>query len=273
VQDRSGAALPTGPIFIVQMNLLEIHDIERAFYGVRALRGVSFNVRAGTITGLIGPNGAGKTTLFNVVSGLLKADHGHVRFNGWDATNQAPQKLTRAGLVRSFQIARGFPRLTVLENLMLYSPRNAGETLLGALAGGAAVRAAEARVRDEALAVAQRLRLSEVIDNCASDLSGGQKKLLEIGRVIMARPRMILLDEPAAGVNPSLTKVIASHIRDLAADGMTVLIIEHDMELVRDLCDPVVVMVDGRTLVEGAFAEVTGDSRVQEAYLGNTAWH
>jgi ABC-type branched-subunit amino acid transport system ATPase component len=255
------------------MNLLEIHDVERSFYGLRALRGVSFNVRAGTITGLIGPNGAGKTTLFNVVSGLLRADSGQVMFNGRDVTNLPPQALTHAGLVRSFQIARGFPRLTVLENLMLYAPGNPGETLLGAMVGGEAARLAEERAREDARRVAERLRLHEVIDNYASALSGGQKKLLEIGRAIMARPRMILLDEPAAGVNPSLTKIIASHIRDLAADGMTVLIIEHDMALVRELCDPVVVMAEGRTLVEGTFAAVTADPRVQEAYLGTKSWH
>ncbi len=255
------------------MNLLEVTDVERAFYGLRALRGVTFGVRAGTITGLIGPNGAGKTTLFNVVSGLVRADRGRVTFDGRDATNLPSHALTRAGLVRSFQIARGFPRLTVLENLMLYAPGNPGEALHRALLGGAATREFEAGVRAEALRVAERLRLSEVIDNPASDLSGGQKKLLEIGRTIMARPRMILLDEPAAGVNPSLTKIIAGHIRDLAAEGLTILIIEHDMELVRDLCDPVIVMAEGRTLVEGSFAAVTADERVQEAYLGKKTWH
>jgi ABC-type branched-subunit amino acid transport system ATPase component len=255
------------------MNLLEIHDIERSFHGLHALRGVTFGVRAGTITGLIGPNGAGKTTLFNVISGLIRSDRGRIVFDGRDATNLASHALTRAGLVRSFQIARGFPRLTVLENLMLYAPNHPGETLRGALAGSTAARNYEASVRDEALRVAERLRLTEVIDNAASDLSGGQKKLLEIGRTIMARPRMVLLDEPAAGVNPSLTRVIAGHIRDLAAEGLTVLIIEHDMALVRDLCDPVVVMAEGRTLVEGTFAAVAADERVQEAYLGRKSWH
>jgi len=204
---------------------------------------------------------------------MLRADGGRVTFDGKDVTNLPPHALTRAGLVRSFQIARGFPRLTVLENLMLYAQDNPGETLAGALAGGARVHAAEARIREEALRVAERLRLDHVKDNLASDLSGGQKKLLEIGRVMMARPRLILLDEPAAGVNPTLTKAIAGHIRDLAAEGMTVLIIEHDMELVRDLCNPVVVMAEGRTLVEGTFAEVVADTRVQEAYLGRNAWH
>ncbi len=255
------------------MNLLAIDGIERAFYGLHALSGVSFGVAAGTITGLIGPNGAGKTTLFNVVSGMIRADRGRVTFDGRDITRWPSHARAGAGLVRSFQVARGFPRLTVLENLMLYAPGNPGETVRGAILPGHAARDVEARVRADALRVAERLRLTDVADKLAAELSGGQKKLLEIGRAIMARPKMILLDEPAAGVNPSLTRVIAGHIRDLAAEGMTVLIIEHDMELVRDLCDPVIVMAEGRTLVEGTFAAVTADARVQEAYLGKRAWH
>ncbi|MBS0320579.1 MAG: ABC transporter ATP-binding protein [Proteobacteria bacterium] len=253
--------------------LLEVSDVARAFYGLRALTGVSFGVRQGTITGLIGPNGAGKTTLFNVISGMLRADAGRVTFAGWDATNRAPHLISRAGLVRSFQIARGFPRLTVRENLMLYARDNPGERMSRALLWNAKTRQAEREIGARAAAVADRLGLRAVLDNPASALSGGQKKLLEIGRTMMASPSMILLDEPAAGVNPSLTRTIAGHVRALADEGMTVLIIEHDMTLVRELCDPVIVMTEGRTLVEGTFAAVAGDARVQEAYLGKKQWH
>jgi ABC-type branched-subunit amino acid transport system ATPase component len=254
------------------MSLLEIKDLTKSFFGAHALRGASFNAEQGCITGLIGPNGAGKTTLFNVVSGVMRADGGTVLFDGRNITNLRPDEITRAGLMRTFQIARGFPRLTVLENLMLYAPGNPGETLVGAIWRGSDARASEAAIREEALRVAKRLDLTRVIDNYASDLSGGQKKLLEIGRAIMAKPKMILLDEPAAGVNPSLTRIIAGHIRELAREGTSFLIIEHDMMLVRELCDPVIVMAEGRDFVAGSFAEVTADARVQEAYLGKRRW-
>jgi ABC-type branched-subunit amino acid transport system ATPase component len=254
------------------MSLLEVDNLTKYFYATHALRGASLRAEQGRITGLIGPNGAGKTTLFNVVSGVLGADGGRVSFNGHDLTNAKPHTINRAGLVRTFQIARGFPRLTVLENLMLYAPGNPGESLLGAICRGAGVRSIENGVRAEAKRVADRLNLTPVLDNDASDLSGGQKKLLEIGRAIMAKPKMIMLDEPAAGVNPSLTKIIAGHIRVLADEGMSFLIIEHDMMLVRELCDPVIVMAEGRDFVSGSFAEVVSDSRVQEAYLGKRRW-
>jgi ABC-type branched-subunit amino acid transport system ATPase component len=210
--------------------------------------------------------------LFNVVSGVMRADGGTVLFDGRDITNLKPNRITGAGLVRTFQIARGFPRLTVLENLMLYAPDNPGETLIGAIWPGSSARGREAAIHEAALRVAERLDLTRVIDNYASDLSGGQKKLLEIGRAIMAKPKLILLDEPAAGVNPSLTKIIAGHIRELAREGTSFLIIEHDMMLVRELCDPVIVMAEGRDFVTGSFAEIAADPRVQEAYLGKRRW-
>lgn len=254
------------------MSLLEIKGLTKSFFGAHALSGASFNAEQGRITGLIGPNGAGKTTLFNVVSGVMRADGGTVLFDGRDITNLKPNRITGAGLVRTFQIARGFPRLTVLENLMLYAPDNPGETLIGAIWPGSSARGREAAIREAALRVAERLDLTRVIDNYASDLSGGQKKLLEIGRAIMAKPKLILLDEPAAGVNPSLTKIIAGHIRELAREGTSFLIIEHDMMLVRELCDPVIVMAEGRDFVTGSFAEIAADPRVQEAYLGKRRW-
>jgi branched-chain amino acid transport system ATP-binding protein/neutral amino acid transport system ATP-binding protein len=250
------------------MDLLEIRGVARSFYGVQALAGVDLTVRAGTITGLIGPNGAGKTTLFNVISGLLKPDAGTIRFDGRDITGWRPDRITVAGLVRTFQIARGFPRLSVRENLMLYAPAQPGEGVLAALVRPSAALARERDVATEAARVAERLALAAVLDQPAAALSGGQKKLLELGRALMARPRLVLLDEPAAGVNPSLAAELAERIRELARDGTSFLVIEHDMALIERLCDPVIVMTEGRRLVEGSFAAVRVDRRVQEAYLG-----
>src|SRR5258705_172475 len=195
--------------------LLEVRGLQRSFYGVRALDGVDLVVEPGTITGLIGPNGAGKTTLFNCVSGLIPPEAGRVLFDGRDVTGWRADRVTQAGLVRTFQIARGFPRLSVLENLLLYGDRQPGESLLRAIAGRAAARRREAELTERALAVARRLSLTRVIDNPASDLSGGQKKLLELGRALMTDPKLILLDEPIAGVNPTLARELAEHLRVL----------------------------------------------------------
>ncbi len=248
--------------------LLSVTGIRRSFYGVAALAGVDLAVRAGTITGLIGPNGAGKTTLFNVISGLLAPDAGTVAFDDRDITGWRSDRITAAGLVRTFQIARGFPRLSVRENLMLYAPDQPGEGVGQALLRGGVARLRERALSAEAARLAERLALDRVLDAPAADLSGGQKKLLELGRALMARPRLVLLDEPAAGVNPTLAASLAEHIRALAREGTTFLVIEHDMALVRQLCDPVIVMTEGRTLIEGTFAQVRADRRVQEAYLG-----
>ncbi|MGQ3072822.1 MAG: ABC transporter ATP-binding protein [Ferrovibrionaceae bacterium] len=248
--------------------LLHVAGIARSFYGVAALRGVDLAVPAGTITGLIGPNGAGKSTLFNVVSGLYRPDAGSVAFAGRDITGLRPDLLAAAGLVRTFQLARGFPKMSVFQHLMLYGPRQPGEGLLAGLLGGTAARRREAELAERAWGIARRLRLDHVIDNPVTALSGGQKKLVEIGRALMAEPRMILLDEPMAGVNPTLTGEIADHLRALQADGITICLIEHDMALIGRLCDPVIVMAEGRSLTTGAFAEVAADLRVQEAYLG-----
>jgi ABC-type branched-subunit amino acid transport system ATPase component len=233
---------------------------------VRALNGVSFSVRAGTITALIGPNGAGKTTVFNAISGVIPPGGGAIRFAGQDITGWRPDAITRAGLTRTFQIARGIPRLSVIENLLLYEPDQPGERLIPALlgAGGRQARAAEARAWE----IATRLRLAPVANNAAGALSGGQKKLLEIGRALMARPRLILLDEPIAGVNPTLAGEIADHLLALREDGFSFLVIEHHMDIVARLCDPVIVMAEGRWLTEGRFSDIAADPRVQEAYMG-----
>ena len=247
--------------------LFQVHELRRSFYGVTA-DGASFAVEPGTITGLIGPNGAGKTTLFNIVSGLIAPHAGQVRFDGRDITGWRPQRIARAGLLRTFQIARGFPRLSVMENLLLYGTRQPGERLVNALLAGTRAGRREAELIRRARAVAERLTLSAVLDNRADEISGGQKKLLELGRALMAEPRMILLDEPVAGVNPSLAETLAGHLRDLRGEGLTLLIIEHDMNMIAKLCEPVIVLAEGRTLTHGSFAQIAADPLVQEAYMG-----
>ena len=251
--------------------LLSVRDLTRSFYGVQALRGASFDVRPGTITGLIGPNGAGKTTVFNAVSGVIPAEGGQVLFNGHDITGLRPEAINRVGLVRTFQIARGFPTLTVLETLLLHGAAQPGESLAAALFSPGRARAREAELVERARAVAARLRLTAVLDHLSPALSGGQKKLLEIGRALMSDPRMILLDEPVAGVNPTLTREIAERIEELRDEGLTFLIVEHDMGVVARLCDPVVVMAQGAVLTEGSFDRIVADERVQDAYLGKRA--
>jgi branched-chain amino acid transport system ATP-binding protein/neutral amino acid transport system ATP-binding protein len=246
--------------------LLSVRGLARSFYGVRALAGADFDVAAGTITALIGPNGAGKTTAFQCISGVVPPDGGQVLFAGRDVTGWSAERISRAGLVRTFQIARGIPRLSVLENLLLYAKDQPGEEMWAALIGGG--RAAAKRALARALAIARRLDLISVANQAAGALSGGQKKLLEIGRALMAEPRLVLLDEPIAGVNPTLAERIAEHLRSLRDEGITFLVIEHHMDLIARLCEPVIVMAEGRTLRTGRFAEIAADEAVQLAYLG-----
>jgi branched-chain amino acid transport system ATP-binding protein/neutral amino acid transport system ATP-binding protein len=250
------------------MSLLQVRGLARSYYGVHALRGVDLTVQAGCITGLIGPNGAGKTTLFNCVSGLVRPDAGSVRFDGRAITFWRADRVTRAGLVRTFQIARGFPRLSVLDNLLLYGPEQPGERVWPALLRTGAARRREEALREQARQIAERLRLTRVLGAPAASLSGGQKKLLELGRALMARPKLLLLDEPVAGVNPTLAREIGEHLRGLLAEGISVLLIEHHMDTIAALCERVIVMAEGRHLREGSFAELAADPEVQEAYMG-----
>jgi len=250
------------------MPLLEVQSLTRSYYGVHALRGVELNVEAGCITGLIGPNGAGKTTLFNCISGLVPPDAGSVRFDGRLITRWRPDRITGAGLVRTFQIARGFPRLSVMDNLLLYGTRQPGEQLIHAALRPPFARCREVELRERAREIAQRLNLARVLDLRAAELSGGQKKLLEIGRALMAEPKLLLLDEPVAGVNPTLAREIGEHLRALVSDGISVLLIEHHMDTIAALCDPVIVMAEGRHLRQGSFADLAADPVVQEAYMG-----
>ncbi|HEX7126991.1 MAG TPA: ABC transporter ATP-binding protein [Thermodesulfobacteriota bacterium] len=249
--------------------LLSVESLAKAFGGVHAVEACTLGVREGAITGLIGPNGAGKTTLFNLIAGVHTPDAGRIVFDGADITGEKPHRVFRRGLCRTFQIPREFKDLTVLENLMVVPGEQLGERLWAPWLRGRAVREEEARLRARADDVLAFLGLAGVRDQLASTLSGGQKKLLELGRIMMAEPKLLLLDEPGAGVNPTLMGELAGYIRRLATErGVTVLLIEHDMDLVMSLCDPVIVMSEGRTLAEGTPEHVRRDPRVLEAYLG-----
>ncbi len=248
--------------------MLSIRGLEKRFGGLVALDGVSIDISAGSITGLIGPNGAGKTTLFDVVSGLLAADSGEIRLGSHRLDGRSGHEIARIGLARTFQIPRPLARLTVLENLLLYAKNQCGERLRGLIARRAEIVHQEASITIRALEILEFTGLAELRDARAETLSGGQKKLLELARALMGQPALILLDEPGAGVNPTLMRGLVSRIRELHARGVTFLVIEHDMDLIAELCDPVIVLAGGRRLVEGPFAEVRRDPRVLEAYLG-----
>ncbi len=251
--------------------LLDIRALSKRFGGVEAVRDCSFAIRRGSITGLIGPNGAGKTTLFNMVAGALPPTTGTVLYQGIDVTGVPAHRLFHRGIVRTFQIPREFARLTCLENLMLVPGRQAGENLLRAWLRPGLVAAEEGRHRDRAKGVLDFLGLAHLRDERAANLSGGQKKLLELGRTMMTNAKLVLLDEPGAGVNRTLLNEIASMIRRLNVErGYTFCLIEHDMGFIADLCDPVVCMAEGTVLKSGRMDEVRQDPRVLEAYLGRS---
>jgi len=252
--------------------MISVERINKHFGGVRAVDGCSFDVAEGSITGLIGPNGAGKTTLFNIMAGFIKPDGGRVTLAGEDITGLPPHRLFHKGLVRTFQIPHEFDRMTLRENLMVVPPRQSGENVLDMLARPWRALADERTVRRRADDVIAFLGLERLADELAGRLSGGQKKLLELGRTMMTDARVVLLDEPGAGVNRTLLTRLADDIRRLNRErGYTFCIIEHDMDLIASLCDPVIVMAEGRVLTQGSMAEVRRDPRVLEAYLGSVA--
>jgi branched-chain amino acid transport system ATP-binding protein len=252
--------------------LIEIDDIHRSFGGVKAVDGCSFTIGQGSVTGLIGPNGAGKTTLFNMIAGFMPPSSGSIRFEGSEIAGMPAHKLFHLGIVRTFQIPHEFGRMTALENLMMVPSGQPGERLVSNWLQWGKVRNAEQDVRRKANEVLDFLELSHVRDTEAGNLSGGQKKLLELGRTMMTDARLVLLDEPAAGVNRTLLAKLVGFIRELNRErGYTFCVIEHDMDLIAELCDPVIVMAQGKVLTSGSFSEVRQDPRVLEAYLGSTA--
>jgi len=250
---------------------LALRNVTKAFGDFRAVDDVSVDILDGSITGLIGPNGAGKSTLFNVVAGELTPTSGTVQLYGQQVAALKPDQRFAAGIGRTFQIPRPFKRMSVLENVMLAPLEQSGETLWGAVFGRGRIRAEEERIRKRALDVLDFVTLRPLADQPAGKISGGQMKLLELARVLMGDPRLILLDEPAAGVNPALTEVLIEKIEELNRTGKTFLIIEHDMDFVMQHCDPVIALAEGQVVFEGNASEAQANPVLLDAYLGAPA--
>jgi len=249
--------------------MLEVSGLVKTFGNLRAVDGVDLAIEAGTITGLIGPNGAGKTTLFNLIAGALVPEAGAIRFRGERIDRLSPDRIFAKGLARTFQVPRPFSQMTVLENLMLAEPRQAGERFWNNWVHAGRVRDEERRARERALEVLELCDLADRAGETAGRLSGGQQKLLELARVLIAEPRLILLDEPAAGVNPVLLETLVDRIVRVNRRGVTFLLIEHNIDLVLTVCRPIVVMAQGRLIYHGDAAGVRRDRRVLDAYLGD----
>ncbi|MBW2066007.1 MAG: ABC transporter ATP-binding protein [Deltaproteobacteria bacterium] len=249
--------------------MLQVKNVDKSFGGLMAVYDCSLEVKEGSITGLIGPNGAGKTTLFNVITGHYRPDRGRILFQGEEIEGLPPHKIFQKKIYRTFQITREFPQMTVLENLMLIPGEQMGEKVWNTWFRIGAVKEQERAIKEKALEVLEFVELIDLKDEYAGALSGGQKKLLELAKSLMAEPKMVLLDEPGAGVNPTLMRKLISNIEKLREEnGITFFLIEHDMDLVMTLCNPVIVMSEGRKLAEGTPEEIKRDERVLEAYLG-----
>jgi branched-chain amino acid transport system ATP-binding protein len=249
--------------------MLELKEVRKNFGGIQAVDDCSLTVKKGAITGLIGPNGAGKTTLFNLITGFYKPDGGEILFKYNRIDGLLPHQIFRRKICRTFQITREFAHMTLLENLMVMPENQFGEKIWNTWFRQKAVRKQEREFREKALEVLKFVELIHLKDEYAGNLSGGQKKLLELAKTLMANPELILLDEPGAGVNRTLMKKLVENIKILCIEkGITFLIIEHDMDLVMNLCNPVIVMSGGKKLSEGTPDEIKRDERVLEAYLG-----
>ena len=247
--------------------VLETDGVVREFGGVRAVAGVSIQVRKGALTGLIGPNGAGKSTLLAMLAGTLPVTSGTITYEGRDVTGMPAFRRARLGLVRTFQLASEFKRLTVMENLLSAVRGNRGDTFHGALLGKRYWEADETEAIARAEAILERFGLEQFANHYAGDLSGGQRRLVEIMRALMTEPATLLLDEPMAGVHPNLARRIGSELVTLCSEGMTILMVEHELAIMDEFCDPVVVMSEGRVLAEGTMEQLRGRSEVVEAYL------
>ncbi len=249
--------------------MLELDNLTKSFGGLQAVDNCSLKIETGRITGLIGPNGAGKTTIFNMIAGAMTPTSGRILFQGEDITGLPTHQMFHRGIVRTFQIPHEFGKLTVLENLMVVPADQTGEKLFLGLFSPGAVKQREAEVRKLAEDTLEFLTLLHLRDELAQNLSGGQKKLLELGRTMMTDAKLVLLDEPGAGVNPTLLKQLGNMIRRLKDErGYTFCIVEHDMDMIASLCDPVIVLNEGKVLTEGKMGDVRRDARVLDAYLG-----
>jgi ABC-type branched-subunit amino acid transport system ATPase component len=247
--------------------LMHVRELTRSFGGVRAVAGATFEVQPHRITGLIGPNGAGKSTVINLIAGSIRPESGTVHFAGVDITGEPAHRVARRGIVRTFQRANLFPHLTVMENLLAAVPRMRGDTLAVALAGKRAWRSSEQQHVERLRGLLDRFGVGRYEDRYAGELSGGEKRLVELVRSLVAEPKLLLLDEPMAGVNPSRARDIAQHLRALADEGLTMLLIEHEMSFVESVCDHVIVMAQGQVLAEGKMADLRMDREVVNAYL------
>ena len=252
--------------------ILSARGVTKRFKGLVAVNQVSLDVERGSITALIGPNGAGKTTLFNVLSGFLSADAGIVDFNGRRLGTLPPHRRSRLGLVRTFQIPRVFSRLTVIENMLVANPAQPGEKFFGCFYLHSATRQAERAAREKGLELLQLLDISRLADDYAGTISGGQRKLVELGRILMTDPSMIMLDEPMAGVNPALGLRLLERVEFLRRErGLTFLFVEHDMEVVMRVSDRVVVLDEGALIADGPPKAIRANERVIDAYLGRAS--
>ena len=250
--------------------VIDVQNVSKHFGGLSAVDNCSLRVERGSITGLIGPNGAGKSTLFNLVAGNITPSSGRIIFDGADVTGLAPHQLFHRGMLRTFQIAHEFSNMTALENLMVVADAQPGESLLASWLTPGAVRSRDIEVRQKAQDVIDFLKLGHVKNVLAGNLSGGQKKLLELGRTMMVDAKVVLLDEVAAGVNRTLLQDLAANIERMNQElGYTFFVIEHDMDLIGRLCDPVIVMAQGQVIAQGPMAEIRANPEIIEAYFGS----
>jgi branched-chain amino acid transport system ATP-binding protein len=249
---------------------LRVDDLHKSFGGITAVDGATFQVERGSLTGLIGPNGAGKSTTFNLITGMYEPDAGSVTFNGEEITGLEPHEVANRGLVRTFQIARELKQMTVLENMMLAPKGQVGESLWRSVTPGVRSRVVdqEEELLERAWETLEFFEIDHIADEYAGNLSGGQRKLLELARALLTDPDMLLLDEPFAGVNPSLENRLLDHVHELREQGYTFLLVEHDMDLIMDNCEHVIVLHQGRVLTEGSPADIKSNEEVIEAYLG-----
>ncbi len=252
--------------------ILDVENVTKRFGGIQAVDGATFEVAEGSITALIGPNGAGKTTLFNVLTGFYPGDRGSVRLQGRQIFRQPPHRIARLGMVRTFQITKALAAMPVIDNMMLAAPNQPGEKLRNVVLRPVATRRREREAREQAIELLEMFDLTRLADSYAGTLSGGQRKLLELARALMTEPRLLMLDEPMAGINPTLGARLLEFMQRLRAErGVTFLFVEHDMEVVMGHSDRVIVMAEGRVIASGPPGEVRRDQRVIDAYLGGSA--